>query len=369
MTRFNRNLIWALACGAMLGFYGAPAEAENTMEIGAVQSAKLPVGVKAEQVRLKVEGGSLSGTLLLPKAVPGKRAPGLVLVGGSDLGASAAGVAVSPRAAFAEIASHMAGRGVAVLRYDGRCRTESMCGEEATPHDMIEDAAAALVFMTRRAEVDPARVVLFGHDEGGMFATSVAANPPSDKEKAAGLILAGMPGRTYVKVIRDQAQKRLEANKTPKEKMEEYLAALDSSLQVASSGSVDTGKVPEIANDNLFVHIRKLRAYFFHLSINDPLQIIRAINVPVLIVQGEKDAHVGVRDAQYLKESIDRQYHTDSTLSVLPQMDHWMRAQSGAPDITAGDDSARPIDPALLALLDEWIDKRFKETKETKKTR
>jgi hypothetical protein len=47
------------------------------------------------------------------------------------------------------------------------------------------------------------------------------------------------------------------------------------------------------------------RQYLFHLFVNDPLQLARGYRSAVLIIQGAKDAQVGVRDAQYLKESVD----------------------------------------------------------------
>jgi pimeloyl-ACP methyl ester carboxylesterase len=90
--------------------------------------------------------------------------------------------------------------------------------------------------------------------------------------------------------------------------------------------------------DPLFALLVRNRDYFFHAFINDPLQVIRGVEVPVLIVQGEKDAQIdGVSGSpQYLAETLKRQYHGDATMQLLPEMDHWLRRPKAGRGFSGG---------------------------------
>lgn len=362
MCRFSKILACGLILCVLIAFDRSSVEAEVSNQASR-SGATAP---RTEEVKFSGLDASLklSGTLLLPKPGPAKRSPAVLLIAGSNLGDSTGRIAISPDAAWRELAARLAARGLVVMFYQARCQVGAGCGNEVSPHDMAEDAGAALAFLRRRTEVDPGRIILLGHDEGGLFAATIAGLQHEEKEKILGLIMVGTPGRTYVKVLREQAQKRLAANKVSAEKANEYLTIFDKAVASATGGNND--QVAIETKDPILSKIGKYSIYFFHLTINDPLQLVRTIEVPTLIIQGKKDAQVGERDAQYLNESMSRQYHGDLRLEILPEMDHWMRLQKGEPDILAGDDPARPLDPAFIALLDEWIAKRLKEPKEAK---
>lgn len=365
MDRFARILICCAALTILLTLDRAGAEAETRPQASAAKGKgeTLPAGARAEEVKFGAAQARLAGTIYVPKLAAGRRAPAVLFVGGSELGGKEGIATPAPHAAFRELAAHLAGRGMASMIYESRCRTSGRCTSESTPHDLAEDTESALTYLYKRPEVDPARIILLGHGEGGFFAASTVAYQKNEKLKIAGIILVATPGRTYVKVLRDLAQRRLVESGAAEAKVNAYLADFDSLLSAISSGSADFASMKLDTSDPLLAQIHQTPAYFFHLAITDPLQIARTLEVPVLIVQGEKDARVGVADAQYLNEALARQYHEDAELKLLPEMDHWMRRETGKLSALSIDDPARPIDPALIALLDEWLAKRIKETK------
>ena len=53
------------------------------------------------------------------------------------------------------------------------------------------------------------------------------------------------------------------------------------------------------------------------------------------------------------------QYNADYKMKTFPEMDHWMRVQKGPATLTV-DESKRPLDPAFLSALSDWLAKRFK---------
>ena len=119
-------------------------------------------------------------------------------------------------------------------------------------------------------EVDPARIILLGHGEGGFFAATTVAYQKNDKLKIAGIILVATPGRTYVKILRDLAQRRLIESGAAEEKVNAYLADFDRLLTAISSGNADFTSLKLDASDPLFAQIRQNPSYFFHLAVTDP---------------------------------------------------------------------------------------------------
>jgi pimeloyl-ACP methyl ester carboxylesterase len=78
--------------------------------------------------------------------------------------------------------------GIAVLEYDKRGVGQSTGKYVDTLQNMESDAAAAVRFLRSRAEVDPRRIALVGHSQGGAVAPAVAAK---DAGIAAVVMFAG----------------------------------------------------------------------------------------------------------------------------------------------------------------------------------
>ena len=320
----------------------------------------LPAGIRAEDISFSSNGLKFSGRVLLPKAIPGRKSPALLLISGSNLtGPGAVTIAPAPVKGFSDLAALMSANGFVVLTYDAQCSGASECKRDATPQDHAVDGISAFRYLAKRAEVDSSKIIVIGHDEGGGFAASVAANLPQANGKVLGVIVVNMPGRTYGKILRDAAEKRLKTSGKSPEEVRSYLGQFDGLSQSLATSMVDFKTFKADDKDPLFSQIERHRQYLFHLFVNDPLQIVRGVEAPILIVQGAKDSFVSVRDAQYLKEAVDRQYHKDATIEILPEMDHWMREQKTT--VTFRDEeSDGPLDPAFTTLLNTWISKRLK---------
>lgn len=350
-----------LLCG-LLAWIGnnARIEAEATRQDDKV-TQDLQKALRIEKVTIDASAVKLAGTVFIPRATSGKRAPAVLLIGGSNFtGRGAISAALAPVKALRELSIALAETGRVVLTYESRCMGASECIKNSTPHEYAEDAIAALLFLQNRPEVDSARVVVMGHDEGGTFAAGVAANTLKLKAKVSGVILIAAPGRTYGKVLRDQAQRRLKQAGKSESEVKEYLEKFDQLASSLSSGNVDPQIRKNLSQDPLFELLMNNQQYFVHIFVNDPLQLIRGVETPVLIVQGEKDAHMTQRDAKYLEEALSRQFHPDTTLRLLPEMDHWMRVRKTASAFEDEETASGPIDPALIAVLNEWITRKTK---------
>src|SRR5216683_4017173 len=114
---------------------------------------------------------SLAGTLTLPRG-PGPF-PAVILLSGSgphDRDESLVG-----HRPFLVLADHLTRKGIAVLRFDKRGIGKST-GDytDATTADFASDAEAVLAYLKTRKEIDPKKIGLIGHSEGGMIAPMVA---------------------------------------------------------------------------------------------------------------------------------------------------------------------------------------------------
>jgi len=130
----------------------------------------------------------LSGTLTRPRGT-GARVPVVVTITGSgpqDRDGRLAGI--NGYRPFRALADTLGRRGVAVLRFDERGvggSTGTYAG--ATTQDFAADVRAALAWLRTRPDVDPRRLALLGHSEGGIVAPMVAAT-----DSVAAVVLTGV---------------------------------------------------------------------------------------------------------------------------------------------------------------------------------
>jgi acetyl esterase/lipase len=122
--------------------------------------------IAREDVRISVTGTELGGTLFRPQD-PG-RYPAVVFVHGAGGGS---------RSAFIAQAEFLAGAGVVALVYDKRAVGYSFVNRDFEL--LADDALAAVRLLRERAEVDPARVGLWGVSEGGWVVPIAASRSAS----------------------------------------------------------------------------------------------------------------------------------------------------------------------------------------------
>jgi fermentation-respiration switch protein FrsA (DUF1100 family) len=156
------------------------------------------------------------------------------------------------------------------------------------------------------------------------------------------ILLAG-GGRPIGAVLREQ----LRANPANAPILDAALAAVD---------ALETGhRVPEAT---LPAPIRplfadKLQSYWIDLLSHDPARLIAAEKLPILIVQGERDLQVSVRDAQLLKAA-----QPAATLVLVPGVNHVLRpvaSDDRAANMATYGDATLAIDPAVPTAVVRFV--------------
>lgn len=306
--------------------------AANAITLGrADYSAPISAPYTAEEVSVRTPAGHLlTGTLTRPSNVSG-RVPAVVTITGS--GAQdrdeylpfAGGVRL-----FRQIADTLGRRGIAVLRLDDRGVGGSGGDVNGTSADFADDIRAGIAYLRSRADIDPARIALVGHSEGGVIAPMVARTD----EKLAAIVLMAGPAYTGRQII-DYQLRNLVIGDTA------IRAAAKDSAAKASLAAFDStaGKAPWMR---------------FFLTY-DPLPTARAVKQPVLILQGATDQQVRPEEATMIARVMEVGGNRRVRSRLFADRNHlFLRDPIGFPG--GYDKLTDPrVDGEVLGTLADWL--------------
>jgi pimeloyl-ACP methyl ester carboxylesterase len=291
-----------------------------------------PVGAPyaAEEVRvLTPTGHTLAGTLTIPQAVAG-RLPAVVTITGSGPQDRDEFVNIADGyRLFREVADTLGRRGIAVLRLDDRGVGGSGGDAAGTSADFADDIRAAVAYLRGRAEIDPARIALVGHSEGGMIAPMVAAEDP----RLAGIALLAGTAYTGRQIIEYQRANGARASSLPADSVVALLAAAKAEF------------------DSTAARAPWMRFFLEY----DPVPTARRVTQPALILQGETDQQVRPEEARMLAAAMREAGNQQVTLRIFPEQNHFfVHDPDGHPSGYARLTDAR-VDREMLGTLTDWL--------------
>ncbi|HSO75559.1 MAG TPA: alpha/beta fold hydrolase [Blastocatellia bacterium] len=313
-------------------------------------SAPAGAAFTAEEVTVQAKGFTLAGTLLLPKS--GKAPfPAVITITGSGQQTRDERLplpGLEKYRPFGQIAEALANRGVAVLRVDDRGVGKStgiQTLSTVTMTDFADDVRAQVAYLRARREIDPKRIALAGHSEGGVIAPMVAG---SDSEIAAIVLMAGTAKRGDV-VLEFQVNYQLDGDTTltPEAKAAKRAEQLAEIRKVVEGG--DTSKLSEFMRS----------PWMRHFLTYDPLPAIARVRQPILILQGEIDRQVTADQAQMIEKAARTAGNKDVSVRVFPGLNHlFLPAKTGAPSeytslstTTVGEDVIKQLSDWLIVRL------------------
>jgi len=322
------------------------------------QTPKPPFDYRAEEVSYlnPASGLKLAGTLTLPQGAG--PFPAALLITGS--GTQDRDETIEGHKPFLVIADALTKRGVAVLRVDDRAAGGSQAGDlsHVTTADFVTDVEAGVAFLRGRKDIDPARIGLIGHSEGGVIAPIVAAQDP----KIAFLVLlagTGVPGEQVLdRQARDLA---LGAGAPPAlaQKNADLLAAANAVVRQEADAAKARARIVELftkagapaqaaAAQADFLTTPWYR-YFIML---DPAPALRQVRCPVLALNGDKDGNVAA-DVNLPAIKAALVHSPDVTTTALPGLNHIFQTV-GSRRPTEYGQIEETIAPVALAAIVDW---------------
>jgi dienelactone hydrolase len=331
------------------------------------QTPLSPFPWKAEEVSIANEspeglasGVVLAGTLAIP---PGAGPfPAILLVTGS--GQQDRDETILFHKPFLIIADRLARKGIAVLRLDDRGVGASKGAfEAATSADFAGDARAALAWLRKRGDIDPDRIGLLGHSEGGLIAWMVAARDP----RLACVVSMAGPGTSGGEILYEQvglvaraegaspAQAAM-AQVQQKRLIEIAAGPLDRQAALkemeAAAKKLLGAEAAEQARPQLEGLLSPWMRFFLSY---DPRSDIARVRAPILALNGALDSQVPAEPNLAAIAAAARGGGNERVETrLLPGLNHLMQtAKTGGPSEYGNIEES--LAPSFLAAIEDWI--------------
>lgn len=214
--------------------------------------------------------------------------------------------------------------------------------EEISPYFSFEnhlaDAEAAVKILKSQPGVDPTRIYLLGHSEGGLIANQIA-----NRVEAHGLVLLGTPGRPMDVILREQLMRNISAIQDV-EMRTRLTTDLDRGLKALKIGT----DLPEGIHPGLASIFNPSTRHIMHGYFNaDPIAAAQSFTGPVFIGNGEMDSQISaIDDAPLLAKS-----YSNATLKIIPKASHNFKSVTKSTDTGI----SGPIQQDLITSLLSWL--------------
>ncbi|KAF0149943.1 MAG: alpha/beta hydrolase fold protein [Ignavibacteria bacterium] len=345
---------------------------DKLAEVNRPQLPKKPFPYNEEEITFenKEANITLAGTLTLPKC-EGKF-PAVVLVTGS--GPQDRDESLLGHKPFLVIADYLTRSGIAVLRFDDRGVGKSK-GDfaAASSADFATDALAAVEHLKTRKEINPNKIGIVGHSEGGMIAPMCAVN----SSDVAFIVLLAGTGVSGKDIIILQTELILKANGTKEEDVKKtvdqntrifnIIAEESDSLQAfnkllalynddISKMSDEEKKKPENSKETFNRNVKRLLTPWFRFFIKyDPQPTLEQVSVPVLALNGGKDLQVDPKqNLPKIEKALNAGDNKNFKIMELPGLNHLFQpATTGAPSEYSTIETTFSED--ALKIMKEWI--------------
>ncbi|WP_167090207.1 alpha/beta hydrolase family protein [Massilia frigida] len=258
------------------------------------------------------------------------------------------------------LADDLTRRGFAVLRSDKRgVGASNGSFDTATTADFASDIEAGVAFLRSRKDINPQRIGLVGHSEGGIIAPMVAGKDP----RIVFVVMMAGNGIRGDQMLLDRTRKRRMAGKSATETEREL------ALQKAVFAAVTADATPaerESRARQLYLDARKnygrawspdelaplLSPWMRSFLASDPVPVLQRLRCAILALVGEKD-QVVMADENIPALTRALAGNPNASVKRLAGLNHFFQsAGSGALSEVAGIEET--IAPSALELIGSW---------------
>ncbi len=287
-------------------------------------------GASADETKIRV--GNLDAILATPADVE-KPPVALLIAGSGSTDHDGNGPQAKP-ATLKKLAEQLAAQKIATLRYDkrgaGGWKPEFGKPEDFRFKDYVDDAISLANYLRTSGRFS--RVVVVGHSEGGLVAILAARQVPVDR-----LVLLVTAARRQGDLLKAQLEKR----QIPPDILDPILKAID---------SIMAGQIVDPPPRGLAI-APSMQPSLASAFVIDPIDPLKSIDKPMLIVGGGRDLQVARVDFAALSAA--------SPLAKtlwLPDMNHVLvDVTDDADNLAAYNQPERAIDTNLVDAVAAFI--------------
>jgi len=226
-------------------------------------------------------------------------------------------------------------RGIVVLRYDKRTKVyPQKCAADPNftmTRETVEDAVLAAVTLRKQDGIDPRRIFVLGHSQGGYMMPRIMQADPT----LAGVIVMAGSVRPLEEIIVEQF---------------EYIFGLEGEIAAAQQA-----RLAAIRRDPWVALPGATQKYKADLKDYNPVALAAASPVPMLILQGERDYQVRMKDFDLWKTGLARKKNV--TMRSYPKLNHLFVAGEGRSTPEEYDKPGH-VSPEVIRDIADWIGAR-----------
>ncbi|MDP3791910.1 MAG: alpha/beta fold hydrolase [Candidatus Omnitrophota bacterium] len=287
-----------------------------------------------EEVKINDKKTALTGTLAAPKD-QGIH-PAVLLISGTEESDR------EEQGLFTHLCDTLARNGFLTLRFDKRgIGSSGGDSKSTTDSEAFDDAKAALNYLFGRKDADIDKIILIGHGKGALDAAKIA----SETKNVKALILlsplitsAGQMDLNFDSLNEMAAKRKWD---------EQY-------LKLTIKSRMETiDKVKNIKGD--WATILRTRCFLKKLREDlqeNPIDIIRKVECPVLILQGKEDELIPPKDVSNLDKALEDSGNKNHKLIYYGYLGHFL----GKPINDGVHKLYYETDPAVLDTIKKWLE-------------
>lgn len=318
------------------------------------QEPRPPLPYRSEEVSFTSGDITVAGTLTTPQGEG--PFPAAVLITGS--GPQNRDEELFAHKPFLLLADTLTRAGYAVLRTDDRGVGGTGGDLNVADYDLLaDDVEAGVDYLRSRPDIDPARVGLFGHSEGGYLAPLVAARP--DSGIAFAILMAG-PSVSGADALLEQTRAILTQSGLPAEEVDKEVADTAVMAELLRAGDIDGAQaayqqrladMPEEMRGSS--ETSPITPYYASFVAYDPAPALSALRIPVLAFYGDKDLQVLSAQNEPPARAL-LAGNPEATVHVFAGLNHLMQpATTGSIDEYHSIETT--IDPQVLTYVTDWL--------------
>ena len=316
---------------------------------------------------------TLVGTLTQPEG--DRPVPAVLLVSGS--GPQNRDEEIFGHKPFLVLADYLTRGGIAVLRVDDRGVGKSTGGElPATTATFVSDALAGVAFLKAQPGIDPKRIGIIGHSEGGLVAPQAAARSAD----VAFIVLLAAPGVNGDELLVRQAEMMYRVSGADYDLSNKALTEQRAALRLAkpTKTGLDTltlrKQVRRMVEAQLAVnpshaaltdeqenalvdqgYAQLTSPWMSYFITYNPRPALSSVRVPVLVLAGGHDTQVDAdMNMPEIRKALKAGHNTQVTTHIFLELNHlFQTSKTGLVDEYATIEET--MNPEVLKTIRDWI--------------